>query len=237
MAGRIALVGSGEYLPAMDEVEKWLFEGRPKRYIQLATASAPEGSDRLGYWHDLGFQAAERIGVEQVVIDVRNREDAFDAQWVDAIKGAGAIYLSGGNPYYLAETLGGTPVWDAIVKEWRAGASIAGCSAGAMALSGYSVDFRHWSVRHDLQILDGVRVLPHFDRYGRWIPDFAARAMAGANGIVVGVDELTALVGEGSGSTWEFRPMGKRGVWVVDEHDKHQVRESISLKVRDSNLS
>lgn len=41
--GRLALVGSGEYLPVMQDIEAWLLEDRPRRYVQLATAAAPEG--------------------------------------------------------------------------------------------------------------------------------------------------------------------------------------------------
>ena len=46
-AGRIALVGSGEYLPVMQDIEGWLLEDRPRRYVQLATAAAPEGEATL----------------------------------------------------------------------------------------------------------------------------------------------------------------------------------------------
>ena len=41
MAGRLALVGSGEYLPVLSEVEDWLFADNPRVYVQLATAAAP----------------------------------------------------------------------------------------------------------------------------------------------------------------------------------------------------
>ena len=42
-AGPLALVGSGEYLPVLEPLERALLEGRPPRYVQLATAAAPEG--------------------------------------------------------------------------------------------------------------------------------------------------------------------------------------------------
>jgi cyanophycinase len=234
LPGRIALVGSGEYLPVMHDVEAWLLKDRPPRYVQLATAAALEGDESLGYWHGLGAQASERLGVEQVVVDVRTREDAFEDRWVKSIEGAGAIYLSGGNPAHLATTLGGTPVWDAIVTAWKAGASLAGCSAGAMALSGYAVDLRHWSIHTDLQLIERVRVLPHFDRYSRWIPDFATRALRGADGVVLGIDESTALLAEAPevGNQWFFKPQGVGSVWVVDASHREPITEGITLTVR-----
>ena len=134
--GRMALVGSGAYLPAMHDTEAWLLENRPPRYVQLATAAAPEGQRVLDTWHRLGAEAADRLGVEPVILDVRVRQDAFDPEHIRQVANAGLIYLSGGNPRHLASTLIDTPLWDAILEAWRAGASLAGCSAGAMALTG-----------------------------------------------------------------------------------------------------
>ena len=61
--GPLALVGSGEYLPVMTGVEGALIKGRPRRYVQIPTAAAPEGPQRLQYWLDLGAAQAERLGV------------------------------------------------------------------------------------------------------------------------------------------------------------------------------
>ena len=140
--GPVALVGSGEYLPVLADVERRLLAGRPPRYVQLATAAAPEGPAVLARWHALGARAAERLGVEQVVVPVADRDGALDDANARLIEGAGLVYLSGGNPSFLAETLRDTPVWAAIVAAWRAGAALAGCSAGAMALSASLPDIR-----------------------------------------------------------------------------------------------
>jgi cyanophycinase len=45
--GPLALVGSGEYLPVMTDVEGMLISGRPPKYVQLPTAAAPEGERSL----------------------------------------------------------------------------------------------------------------------------------------------------------------------------------------------
>jgi cyanophycinase len=71
--GPIALVGSGEYLPQMAEIEASLIEGRPSRYVQLATAAVPDGPSVVEYWHDLGAAQAERLGVEPVATRVTSR--------------------------------------------------------------------------------------------------------------------------------------------------------------------
>ena len=58
--GPVALVGSGEYLPVLEDVERLLLAGRPPRFVQLATAAAPEGPASLARWHALGRASAER---------------------------------------------------------------------------------------------------------------------------------------------------------------------------------
>ena len=213
----VALVGSGEYLPVMTEIERDLIAGRPLRYVQLATAAAPEGDESLARWHRLGREQAERLGAEQVVVDVRTREDAESKQWADAITGAGLIYLSGGNPAFLAETLRGTAVWHAIVAEHEQGAALAGCSAGAMALSDWAPRMRdlvHPNQPTGLRLVQQVRVIPHFDKMLGWMPDMLRNALLHKpeGTTLIGIDEDTALVSQGHGD-WEVQ--GRQSVWVL----------------------
>lgn len=238
MPGRLALVGSGEYLPVMHEVEDWLLADQPRVYVQLATAAAPEGQGSLDHWHSLGKAAADRLGAEQVVIDVRTREDAQDARWAPLIERAGLVYLSGGNPTFLAETLRDTAVWEAIVAVWRAGAGLGGCSAGAMALGGYVPNFRHprSGGTDGLGVVPQARVLPHFDRYTRWMPDMALRPLVTEGAVVLGIDESTALVAEdpgGRGETWGFRVMGEQSAYLITSHGKERLQTPLPLLVAD----
>lgn len=232
--GRLALVGSGEYLPVMEPVEAWLLEDRPPNYVQLATAAAPEGDTVLARWHRLGQEAAKRLGAEQVIVDIRTREDAHDPHWLPLIESAGLIYLSGGNPSHLANTLRGTPAWQAIARTWTQGASLAGCSAGAMALCGYVPDFRHprRGGVTGLGVLPDARVLPHFDRYTRWVPDFALRPLLSDGVQVLGIDEDTALLGEqDEDSRWQFRTRGRQSAWRIDHDRRHRINGALELTV------
>ncbi|HAM24491.1 MAG TPA: peptidase [Actinobacteria bacterium] len=212
-SGPLALVGSGEYLPSMLSIERDLLSGRSPRYVQLATAAAPEGQVSLDHWHALGAAQAQRLGVEQVVIDVRTRADADDPRWVDLITGAGLVYLSGGNPSYLVQTLRDTLVWQAIESQWRAGAALAGCSAGAMAMAGSVPSLRHpfGGGESGLGLVPDISVLPHFDRMGAWVPAPVLRALSGRHGPrTIGIDEETAMVGYQG--RWIAR--GRQRVWV-----------------------
>jgi cyanophycinase len=188
----------------------------------------------LARWHDLGARAAARIGVEQVVVPVGDRAGAMDEANAALIDGAGLVYLSGGNPAFLADTLRGSAVWTAILRAWHGGAALAGCSAGAMALSASLPDIRRpWRpALPGLGVVPMLEVLPHFDAFAARMPDLVLRRVAGAPpGVrLVGIDEDTALVagldgwdGEpaGPGSVWQVH--GRQSAWLLDQDGRHQV--------------
>jgi cyanophycinase len=229
--GPLALVGSGEYLPSMLDVERDLIAGRPPRYVQIPTAAAPEGPQRLAYWVDLGRRQAERLGVEAVPLVVTDREQANDPGIASQVAGAGLIYLSGGNPIVLADTLRGTALWRSIVDAWERGAALAGCSAGAMVMGDHVPDLRHPTRdgRPGFGLLPGLRVIPHFDRMLGWIPDLLTRPfLRTAPGILlVGVDEETALVG----GPEVFTVRGRQSAWVLGEGRRQRVAAGETLRV------
>lgn len=221
--GPIALVGSGEYLPSMLEVERALIKGRPARYVQIATAAAPEGDDVLARWHRLGAEQADRLGAEPVVLDIRTREDALDPMHAVAIEGAGLIYLSGGNPSYLAQALQGTPTWTAIVAAWQSGTALAGCSAGAMVMARRIPSLRHpvQGGSDGLGLLPHLRVIPHFDQMSRWMPEAAARHVLHGDDVttLVGVDDETAIVG--GPHAWTV--YGHRSAWLLERDGRTEL--------------
>lgn len=221
--GPLALVGSGEYLPSMLDIEGSLIAGRPPKYVQIPTAASAEGAERLGYWIDLGRAQAQRLGVEAVPLVITNRTEADDPAIAAQIAGAGLIYLSGGDPGLLADTLRGTAAWDAIVAAWHGGAALAGCSAGAMAMASHIPDFRHprGDGRAGLGLLPKLQVIPHFDKMGRWIPDFLSRAfLKPRDGVtLVGLDEETALVGGPD----QFTVAGHRAAWILGDGRRERV--------------
>jgi cyanophycinase len=223
--GPLALVGSGEYLPVMADVEGMLLDGRPPRYVQIPTAAAPEGEQSLRRWLDLGAAQAARLRVEAVPVVVRDRTEADDTDLAALVKGAGLIYLSGGNPAFLAQALRGSRVWEAVVDAWQSGAALAGCSAGAIALTGWVPRFRRRDRDPDpglpdpgLAVLPALRVLPHFDRMLSWAPELVTEATDGAvpGTTVIGVDEDTAIVDmTGGGHTWQVH--GRQQAWVLTD--------------------
>ena len=221
--GPVALVGSGEFLAAMEPVDAGLLEGRPRRAVVVPTAAAREGDARVSYWLELGRTHYEAMGVEPVLLDVRTRPDADDPATAARVEGAGLVYLSGGDPHHLSDTLRDTALWRAIVAAWQEGTALAGCSAGAMALTSGAPDNLlptggasrrapdHPRVANGLGLIGDLAVIPHFDQMERFRPGslewFASWQPAGTT--LVGIEEETALVG--AGGAGRSRGTGRSG--------------------------
>jgi len=213
MNGSLALVGSGEYLPAMAEFEKSLIADGIKnqmkaKFLQIPTAAGQESQSRLAYWQQLGQRQADLIGASAVYLPIYTREDAYNLEFVDQIKDSALIYLSGGDPHYLANSLINTPVWSAIVANWELGGSLAGCSAGAMVLSSQIPHFRlsKNEPTKGLNLIPNIRVIPHFNKFFKWIPESAAKLLLNVpdDSILIGIDELTAIVKRSGSSNWQI---------------------------------
>ena len=211
MNGSLALVGSGEYLPAMAAFEKSLIDdgvknGKQAIYIQIPTAAGRESEDRLNFWRELGKTQADSLNVKSTFLPIYTRDDAHNPEYIKQIKESALIYMSGGDPHYLAETLIGTPLWDAIYENWQSGGSLAGCSAGAMVLSAQIPNFRFSKKEPTvgLNLIPNIRVIPHFNKFFKWIPESAAKILLHVpdNTILIGVDELTAIVKRSGDEHW-----------------------------------
>ena len=238
MNGSLALVGSGEYLPAMAEFEKSLVQdgvknGKEARYLQIPTAASRESADRLSYWKELGLRQAQDIGVQETYLPIYTREDAFNQKYVDQVANSALMYMSGGDPHHLAEVLIDTPLWSAIIENWKTGASLAGCSAGAMVLSAHIPNFRllKKTPTVGLNLLPEVRVIPHFNKFFKWIPESAAKVLLHVpdNSILIGVDELTAIVKRSGENDWLV--VGQAKVHVLKGMPDQQLHNGERIKL------
>lgn len=216
-AGAIALVGSGEYSVQMQELETELLhraisKGKRNTFIQIPTASSHEGDGSREKWKRLGQEQSDRIGSECIYLPIHEREDAFNPDFVDAIKDAGLIYFSGGDPHRVAEIFNGSPLWNEIVAEWKTGTSLAGCSAGAMAFGGTIMGIRKSHHSEGLGLLAGIEVIPHYDKMLGWLPDRVTAFIANtfSDATLLGIDENTALV-----HTDAWRKFGRGNVHVL----------------------
>jgi cyanophycinase-like exopeptidase len=136
----------------------------------------------------------------------------------------------------------GSPAWEIISAAYANGAVLAGCSAGAMAMSGYTISLRlafsgNGPVEfvESLAVVPHVIVFPHFDRILGRMGSAALRTRlvkAPPGAIPIGVDEDTALVrialpdaGNSDGKA-QWRVMGRQTVTIFWPHAAAQVLHS-----------
>jgi cyanophycinase len=238
MKGLIALVGSGEYLPVMNDVDRHLLasvntNGRAPRVVCLPTAAGQEGNESVNRWLDMGVEHFEALGTQVIPARIIDRISADDPQWESAMENADLIYFSGGNPMYLYETMQGSRAWEAAQKAWERGAVYAGCSAGAMILAQKVPNFRAAGLTslEAFGIVPAAFVIPHFDRMrGLWSAYlFGVRRQLKKGQFILGVDEDTALVGK-LGGTWQVMGRSQAHIITRDAQQDFNAGEEVKLQ-------
>jgi cyanophycinase len=197
--GLLLLNGGDEFRPGNEPQDRELVAaaGAGPAYV-VATAARRQRPE-------LAVATARRwfdsLALEMEELPVYTRSDAGSVELAGRAAGAGALYLTGGDPGLLASTLRGSRVWAAMLQAWRDGAALGGSSAGAMALCEWTLVMARWPHHHGrrpapaLGLVPGTAVLPHYETMGsRW-------SVAGApDGLtLLGLDERTAAVWDGAG--------------------------------------
>ncbi len=216
-SGTVALVGSGEFLPASIPLDRVLL-GRltePPRVAVLPTAAAPDGPGVPERWARMGVEHFTQLGAAVAPVMLLTRQDAESPELAATIAAANFVYFSGGKPRYLLETLRDSACWRAVAGIYAAGGVVAGCSAGAMVLGEALFDFPQiWRTLPALGLAHGVAVIPHFDEMPALIRNQIRRA--GPTIDTAGVEGSTALVVTADG--WQVA--GQGGVTIFTAHAK-----------------
>ena len=237
MNGLIALLGSGEYLSVMDDVDRHLLANcgvtnRKPRVVCLPTAAGKEGDASVNRWSKMGVEHFTRLGADVQAVPVIDVESANDLNHASAVEDADIVYFSGGDPSYLHRTMKDSLVWQAAQKAWARGAVYAGCSAGAMILGREIPDFRAMGLRSipAFGLIAAAFVMPHFDAiplFGKPLVS-ALRGRLKAGEIMIGIDEDTAIVGK-QNEEWIVLGHAKAHVFTKNESRSYSAGEKFSL--------
>lgn len=238
MKGLIALLGSGEYLPVMDEVDKYLLancraDGQKPRVVCLPTAAGQEGNASVNRWSKMGVEHFTRLGADVRAVPVIDAESAREQDHASAVEEADVVYFSGGNPGHLYRTMKDSPVWKSAQKVWERGGVYAGCSAGAMILAREIPDFRAMGLRSisAFGILPVAFVMPHFDAipiFGKpMVATLRKRLRDGET--MIGIAEDTAIVGR-LGEEWTVMGKSHAHVFTKNESKRYAAGEKITIK-------
>jgi len=146
----------------------------------------------------------ERLGCKNIGhLRIRNREDTSKPEYIERLKKANCVMLSGGNQLRLSSIFGGTPFMN-ILKEkyFDEHFVIGGTSAGAMAMSNTMIYEGNASMAHlkgEVRITTGMGLIQnviidtHFDKRGRF--NRLAQAVAAYPGAIgIGLGEDTGII-------------------------------------------
>ncbi len=214
MSGTLALVGAGEFLETMAEVDRQLLtRAGGTRVVILPTASAPDGPGVPERWLRMGIEHFTRLGAQAEGLLALDRAACDDPTNAARVCAANLVYFSGGKPDYLLQTLQDTAVWSAVCEVLQRSGVVAGCSAGAMIMGGYVPEFSRrigipsingW--HSSFGLVPNAIIIPHYNEF----PELTTNLMFGgrpAGTLVIGIDAHTALVG--LDHNWQVQGAGR----------------------------
>ena len=213
----MALMGSGEFEPWAEAVDRWLFERARKAdgtVLIVPAASAPEGDEAYSMWSVKGLGYYQRLGMTAEVLPIKSRDDTSNETLIARLREASMVFFSGGNPSYLARMLEGTLFWQALQEEIERGLAYGGCSAGACFLGTVAPDSAREGLVPELWTpglcyFADADIGPHWDKLDEYVPglrDYYIEATKDAR-LLIAVDESTAVVGDGR--SWVVSGLGK----------------------------
>jgi len=237
MNGLITLVGSGEYLPVMEDVDRYLLDSlkvKTPRVVCLPTAAGTEGDETINRWSRMGVEHFQNLGADVTALHIIDKDSANDEQFVPLIENANLIYFSGGNPQYLHETMNGSRAWAAVQKAWSNGAIYAGCSGGAMILANRIPSFRLFGTVEGFGIVPVQYIMPHFDATPVVFKPLisALKSQLKDGELLVGIDEDTAIIGTPDG---EWKVMGRSKAHIFSRKSSKSYEDGQTFSLNGTN--
>jgi cyanophycinase len=229
MAGHILLAGGAEFGGRMAEPDLRAIElagGADAPICIIPTAAAPDHNhERAGR---NGVRWFESLGARNVAaLPLIDRASADSPALAAALHESRLIYLLGGFPHYLGQTLVGSASWQAIVAAHQAGAVVAGSSAGAMVLCQHYYNPEAGRVIEGLALLPNSCVLPHHNTFGKgWAARLATQL---PDCVLLGIDERTAMLDDGDDGAWRVYGQGAVTLYRKGQATVYQAGEQFTL--------
>jgi cyanophycinase len=219
--GYILLAGGAEFSGRMAKPDRRaiaLAGGLGAGISIIPAAAAPDNNHQRAARN--GVSWFKKLGAVNVAaLPLIDRKSADDPAVVEALQRSKMIYLLGGFPRHLAQSLAGSKSWQAILAAHQSGAVIAGSSAGAMIFCEHYYDPYEKNIFSGLSLIPDACVLPHHDTFGKnWAPELTQR-LPGV--VLIGIDEQTGMLNDGPDGRWQVYGDGPRGVTLYK--NKHQM--------------
>ena len=206
--GYILLAGGAEFGGQMAIADRRAIElagGVETPLSIIAAAAAPDKNHQPAGQN--GVDWFQKLGAVNVsALPLIDRTSADDPAVVEALDRSRLIYMLGGFPRHLAQSLAGSNSWQAMLAAHRSGAVIAGSSAGAMILCDHYYDPYQKNIFSGLGLIPGACILPHHDTFGESWAHGLAQRLAGA--VLIGIDEETGMLNDGPTGQWRIYGAG-----------------------------
>jgi len=192
----------------------------------IPTAAAPDNNhQRAGNNAINWFQRLGAKDVQSVPLISKIRAD--DAKLAQTLREAKLIYMLGGFPHYLGQTLKDSLAWQAVMDAFHNGAVIAGSSAGAMVLCEFYYDPGAKHIHEGLNVVPNAIVLPHHETFGKsWAPLLTKKH---PNATLIAIDEQTGMLNDGENYSWTIYGRGSVTLYRRNQVETHRTGAVLSL--------
>jgi cyanophycinase len=221
--GTILLAGGAEFGGEMASPDRRALDlagGLSARVSIIPAAAAPDDNHRRA--GENGVRWFRSLGATAVkALPLIDRVSANDPGVIRDLQQSMVIYIPGGYPRYLEQTLTGSAGWAAVLKVYRNGAVVAGASAGAMVFCSHYFDPDSGKVFQGLGLVPNTCFLPHHDAYGhQWVPRLAA--LLPTTVTLIGVDEETAILSNTASGKWEVSGKGEATIYYAATTERYK---------------
>jgi len=228
--GYLLLQGGAEFTGRMEHADRRALEvvgGAGARISIVPTAAAPDGNHENAGTN--GATWFRRLGADHVQwLPLIDKTSANASAIAEALRKSDLIFLLGGFPGYLADTLRNSLCWEAMLSAEQRGACIAGSSAGAMVLCERYYDPWQRALTKGLGLCSKVCVVPHHDTYGGdWVP---AVTTLFPEGLIIGIDEQTGMLNEGGQGLWRVYGKGAVTLYRGGRKERFTIDQSFGLE-------
>ena len=232
--GYLLLEGGAEFGGRMSEPDVRAIElagGFDAPIAILPTAAAPDHNHKRA--GNNGIRWFQSLGAKNVFsVEVIDAKSANDPKLADQLRNAKLIYLLGGFPRHLGETLKGSVCWSAAMEAYNRGAILAGSSAGAMVLCEHYYDPYERKLLAGLSLVPNACVLPHHNTFGRsWAKQLKQML---PNATLIGIDERTGMLSTdtlGTEVQWEVYGGGEVTLYRSEASTGYERGASFQLKI------
>ncbi len=242
--GNLFIIGGGDRPPALVQSLISTANLGKKDYIVILPMSSAEPDSSYYY-----IKEDLKPATHNIIANLNfTKATVNDSKWLDSLKHAKLIFITGGDQSRFMGVVLNTPVVDAIHYVYKNGATVAGTSAGAAVMSKQMITGNQLSadsssatfkiihtnnveLKEGLGLLETVVIDQHFvvrSRYNRLISVFAKFPSY----TCIGIDEATAIIVHGK----KITVVGESQVIVLSD-PKNLLIKKESIKINEIRFS